>query len=491
MLNNTDLEIIQSQVSGGDKLKYSLDVETFLKILENSYDEIFVLDQSERVIYVNCASERHYGMKASEILGKTISELNKQGYWYPTITPYVRKNKNKVTLEQTTFTGRKLLTTVTPVVNNNDEIELFIFNSRDITQLELMKQELTAKLKELNYIKNDKNINEFESLSEIIAHSIKMKEIIKLSELFAGADINILLLGESGTGKGLLAKHIHRHSLRKDGPFLPINCAAIPEDLLESELFGYSGGAFTGAIKGGKKGLIEMADKGSLFLDEIAELSPRLQAKLLQFVQDRTYIPIGSTEIKTADVRILTATNQNLYLKVREGKFRQDLLFRLNIVEINIPPLRERPEDILALTSFFIGKFNKKYNVSRELSKEAVSILCRYSWPGNVRELENFIERLVVAVQEHEIKPRHLNGLQTQIPDNGLEGIIKIDDSFPTDLSFDLFMEKVTRELIVNVAHKYGSSRKVAKALKISPSKAARLMRKYLDDCQLETSVPE
>lgn len=461
------------------RLRDGLSIETYRQILDNSYDEIFVLDRDGYVIYVNNVCERHYGLSASDVLGKHIDELNDMGYWTPNVMPLVRREKKRITREQTTFLGRRLLTTATPVLDEQGELRLVVYNTRDVTQLEAIKQELEVTRQALTNASKGRK-DDSETNCDIITHNKGMKELINFTEHVAGVDSNVLILGETGTGKGVFAKHIHKNSMRRNGPFITINCAAIPEELLESELFGYSHGAFTGANRSGKKGLIEIADKGILFFDEIGELSLRLQAKLLQFVQERQYIPVGGTEVKTADVRILSATNRDLLEMIDKEEFREDLYYRLNVIEINIPPLKERPEDIRALTSYFIGKFNKKYNLCRDISKECVNIFCQYDWPGNVRELENFIERLVVTVREHEIKPCHLTIAQRE-KFKGNPDISTAPETplISSNVSFDMYINKVEKELITKAVEKFGSSRKVAKALKISPSKAARLIRKY------------
>lgn len=473
--------MLNEYATNSKSLKTSLGEDVYKQILDNSYDEIFVLDRDGYVIYVNNVCERHYALKADDVLGRHIDELNDLDYWSPNIMPIVRREKRRITREQTTFLGRKLLTTATPVLNEKGEIIFTVYNTRDTTQLEAIKQELEVTRQALTASKGKNDSSE--NRCDIITHNIKMKQLINFAEQVAGVDSNVLILGDTGTGKGLFARHIHRNSLRKDGPFITINCAAIPEDLLESELFGYSHGAFTGANKSGKKGLIELADKGVLFFDEIGELSLRLQAKILHFIQERQYIPVGGTEMKTADVRVLSATNRDLLEMIGKGEFREDLFYRLNVIEINIPPLKERPEDVRALTSYFLGKFNAKYNVCRDISKECMDILCQYSWPGNVRELENFIERLVVIVREYEIKPCHLTLMQREKfkKNPNIPNTLNAPDisSFPSDMSFDRVIEKVEKELITNAVERFGSSRKVAKALKISHSKAARLIRKY------------
>ncbi|HHW41699.1 MAG TPA: sigma 54-interacting transcriptional regulator [Syntrophomonadaceae bacterium] len=487
---NNEVSGIANERIDGKESPVDLDAATLKKILDNSYDEIFVLDGNGRVIYVNNACERHYGMKVSEVIGKTITELIGLGYWHPPVTPIVHREKRRVTIEQTTYLGKKLITTVTPVFDEKGEIELTVHNARDLTQLEAVKYELEMTRHSLvNYRKKSKTDNPKRAFGEIICHSKKMKELVEFAEQIACVDSTVLILGESGTGKGLFARHIHKNSRRKDGPFLALNCAAIPEDLLESELFGYSNGAFTGAERGGKKGLIELANGGTLFLDEIAELSPRLQAKILQVIQERQFIPVGGTEVKKADVRIISATNQDLPDMVEKGSFRKDLYYRLNVIEINIPPLRERPEDIIPLVYFYIEKFNKKYNVCRDVSKECLETLCRYSWPGNVRELENLIERLVVSVRDNEIKTEHLPKLfQQEFKTERRTGNLTVDNntfSFPPNVPFDVIMREVEKELITRAYREYGSSRKVAKALKISQTKASRLIRKYCKNMEV------
>jgi PAS domain S-box-containing protein len=455
----------------------NLDIELLTKILDNSHEEVFVLDRNNYVIYVNSVCERHYGVSALELIGKSVYDLNKLGYWYPSLISIVREEKRRVTHEQTTHLGWKLITTVTPVFDQKGDIELIVYNALDITQLEAIKQELEKTQRALAEARNCSSDDKYSC--SIVTNNPKMKELIEYAERIAKVDSNVLINGESGTGKGLFAKHIHKSGRRKDGAFLAINCAAIPEDLLESELFGYVEGAFTGARKGGKKGLIESANNGLLFLDEIGDLSPRLQAKILQVIQDQQYFPIGSTEIKQANVRIISATNRNLIEMVKKGKFRKDLYYRLNVIQITIPPLRERPEDIEPLVYYYNSKICQKYGVCHDISKEVMNVLCRYNWPGNVRELENLIERLAVTIQDTEIKPRHLPEFQGQVFDEENNNSINLNALLPPNHSFDSFIEGTEKELITYYFGIFGSSRKVAKALRISNTKAARLIRKY------------
>ncbi len=240
-------------------------------------------------------------------------------------------------------------------------------------------------------------------VSEIVAESPKMKEILVLAKKVAESEATVLILGESGTGKEVLGSLIHHLSARKEQPFLKLNCAAIPEGLLESELFGHERGAFTGADKG-KLGLFEIAHQGTIFLDEIGDLSPPLQAKLLRVLQEGTFRRVGGVKEIKVDVRVIAATNRDLEQMVKEGSFREDLYWRLNVVTIKLPPLRERREDIIPLARFFLDKFNKKHGKRiKGFSKEALEALLSYHFPGNVRELENIVERAVILAEEEMI----------------------------------------------------------------------------------------
>ncbi len=257
----------------------------------------------------------------------------------------------------------------------------------------------------LNFSTLEKEVKQFKEILsvDIIAESPQMKNIVRYIENIASSDVTVLLTGESGVGKEVVAKLIHKKSKRKDKSFVAINCGAIPKDLLESELFGYKKGAFTGATSD-KKGLIEEANGGTLFLDEIGELPLDLQVKLLRVLQENEIRPLGSGKSKKIDVRFIAATNKNLEEMVEEGTFRKDLFYRLNVIPIHIPPLRERKEDILPLAKFFIKKFSLKYNVpEKELTKKAIYQLLKHNWDGNVRELEHTIERAVILTNSNKI----------------------------------------------------------------------------------------
>ena len=453
-----------------------LNRETLKMILDNSYDEIFVVDEKGVVLYVNSASEQHYGLKAKDMIGRDTRELVEQGYYFPFIIPEVLKKRKRIHAEQKTNVGKRLMVTATPVFNNKGEIELIVENSRDITQLEAFRQDL-EKANELvrRYRKEVKKLRESQLDNlDFIAHSDKMRSILELAQHIAEVDTNVLLLGETGSGKGVLARYIHKISTRKHGPFFAVNCAAIPHELLESELFGYCKGAFTGASKEGKKGLFELADEGTLLLDEIAEVPLQLQAKLLEVIQEHRFIPVGGVEPKEVDVRILAATNRDLKSMVKEKKFRNDLYYRLNVIEIEIPPLRERTRDIMPLIYLFLNRFDKRHGTRHQISKEVLDCLLEYNWPGNIRELEHIMERLSVTTRETTITPDNLPLYICNISDRASK------EFFNTLIPLKKAVEEVTRQLIVKAYKQWGSSYKVASALHISQTKAYRLLQKFV-----------
>ncbi len=440
-------------------------LEALLKILDHSSDEIFVLDGEQRILYVNQACERHYGLKPTDVIGKYNVDLFEKGYWKPSIVPEVYKRKKPCYMKQQTYIGAELMTCAIPLLNDEGEIELVVITSTESQTYRMLKA------KETN--DESKTTQEDGETDRIVTNSGKINRILTFCKKVAPTDSTILIQGESGTGKGVLAHFIHRISKRKSGPFLTINCAAIPEELLESELFGYSKGAFTGASKTGKPGLIEAADGGTVFLDEIGEMPLALQAKLLQVIQDKQFIPIGGSEMKKVDIRIIAATNQDLIKMVNDKRFREDLFYRLNVIDIHLPPLRERKEDIIPLTYNFLNKFNKKYHENKVISEECLNILIHYSWPGNVRQLENLIERLVV-ISDSVIQVADL-------PDIITDNVGQVTQlALPTSL--DKAIDETKRILIRKSYQTYKSSRKVAQDLDISQTKASKLIREYCGD---------
>ncbi len=456
----------------------SLNREDFKMILDNSFDEIFVVDSKGIVTYVNKVCKKHYGLDPSEIIGKNVSYLLSEGYYSPALAPIVFQNKQTVTVEQQTKTGIKLVVTATPVINKDGEVDFIVMNSRDITQLEELKQDLDKTKKLVKHYKN--KVDELsQQVSYFKGYSFrdeKMKLCLEIVKRVALVNSTVLILGESGTGKNVLAMDIHKMSERKDGPFICINGATIPEHLLESELFGYCRGAFTGADKFGKVGLVELAHGGTLFLDEIGEIPLGIQAKLLELIQERRFIPVGGKEHKKIDVRIVAATNRNLVQLIEEGKFREDLYYRLSVIEIDTPPLRERTHDIIPLLEFFLNKYDLMYKYSHKFDEQSLAVLKSYNWPGNIREMEHLAERIVVTVPEGYILPEHLPSKMFKIPSTHAHSNIVEEE-----LSNWKNLKKTSDEeaIIIRLYNMLGSSYKVANTLNISQSKVTRILRNY------------
>ncbi len=316
-------------------------------VFEYAFDEIFVTDEKGIVVRVNSTCERHYQLAAKELVGKHVKELQKDGIFYPSATLEVIEKKRPIELVQTTKSGEYLHVRTRPVFDEEGNLRRVISYSRDLTELYQLRQKVEEMDNQLKTYK--KELRETYEHEGLIFKSIAMQKIVETIKKVSVVDSTVLVLGETGVGKSRLVRHLHEVSNRKNESFYEINCAALPTNLIESELFGYSGGSFTGANREGKKGLLESAHKGTLFLDEIGEMPLETQAKLLQVLQEKTFRPIGGRELKKVDVRIVAATNRDLSMMVKQGTFRKDLYYRLNVIPIVIPPLRERTEDILPL----------------------------------------------------------------------------------------------------------------------------------------------
>ncbi|RST74082.1 PAS domain S-box protein [Siminovitchia acidinfaciens] len=441
------------------------DLNTLVKILDHSSDEIFVLDKNMKIIYVNDACKKHYGLDKEDVLGKTSLDLVESGYWTPSIFPEIFEKKAPIAVKQKTILGAELLTSAVPILNEKNEVEVVVTTAREMQSYKMIKA------------KEESNgaADQVEDPFAIITNNEKMKNVLKFAQKVAATNSTILILGESGTGKSVLAQYIHENSNRRNGPFLTINCAAIPGELMESELFGYTAGAFTNASKSGKKGLIESVEGGTLFLDEIGDMPLPLQAKMLQVIQDKKFIPVGGTKEKTVDIRIIAATNKNLAEMVENKTFREDLYYRLNVVDVKMLPLRERTEDIIPLTYNFLYKFNRIYETNKLITEDCLDWLAYYSWPGNVRQLENLIEKLVITSGD----VIGIEDLPEGIFSHGKQQIEKTSPS-----SLNEAVEQAKREMVRTSYKINRSSRRVAADLQISQTQAAKLIREYCQDLQ-------
>ena len=468
-------------ISEIEKISKELDLFKTMKnwldtIIDSSFDGLWICDHEGKVIRINKASERINQVKAEEVVGKNMRELITEGFFDKSVTLEVLRRKTAVTMIQQIKGDKRILVTGNPIFNEKGEIAFVVTNDRDITELDNLRGQLQeAQALAKGYISK---LSELEmkgvDLSNIIFRSEGMEIIIQVALRVAPVDTTVLLLGESGVGKGMIAKLIHKHSERSTGPFIRVDCAGIPDSLIESELFGYENGAFTGAKTEGKPGLFELANKGTLFLDEIGEIPLSSQSKLLRFLEDHEIIRIGGTEPKEIDVRVITATNKKIDEMVSSKLFREDLYYRLNVVPIHIPPLRERRDDILSLIFHFLNKFNHAYQKKKVLSPEVIETLSKHDFPGNIRELSNMIERLVVVTEKDRIEspdlPNSVTGfISRTIPHPFLSENIPLKDA----------LKKFESIIIEKTIQKYGSQHEAAKILKVDQATISRKMKKY------------
>lgn len=450
----------------------------FKQIIDNSYDEIFIADGEGIAIYCNDSFEKNYGVKREELIGRHVNYVLDNDYVDVLMFDDVIKEKKSITYKQKTKAGRTILNTSSPILDENGEVEYVVENCRDITENELLYNALNYTKSQLEKQKtvNSKQEGFKDNFKDFKSNA--MLYVISKTDRFINKDVNILITGASGTGKTSLAKYIHKNSNRKNNKFVSINCTTIPESLMESELFGYMKGSFTGALNSGKKGLVEEAEGGTLFLDEIGDIPLNLQAKLLELVQEKQYTPIGATVKKSADIRIIVATNKNLRELVKKGEFREDLYYRLNVVQIEMPKLSDRKEDIAILIDYFINYFNNKYSLKVSIDEFTRECLLGYSWQGNVRECEYLIEYLVLNAQNGIINSNDLpkNILNEYLYDSEDIDVTLINDTLTT---YKELMEDAESNIIKTFYKKHNSSYKLAKALNISQSTANRLIKKY------------
>lgn len=380
-------------------------------ILNNCNGSIFVADNQGKITWFNDKAAQLCD-SVNLFFGQSIEALERDRFFFLSIVRVVLREKKAKTILQGGIHESRVIVTGTPIFDTSGEVSQIVVYCQDFdglfenlqsfldpkeleeleSQLANVDEKTETLFSELRQLRKDNLYNK--KLAHFVSR--EMRSVLQQAEKIAKVDSIVLLLGESGVGKDVLATTIHQQGSRKDGPFIKINCGAIPENLLESELFGYEPGAFTGAGNKRKLGLFEVANGGTLFLDEIAELPPLLQVKLLHVIQERAFLRVGGSHPISVDVRIIAATNKNLMEMVAAGTFREDLYYRLNVVPIVIPPLRKRKEDVPQLILHFLDTFNRKYQRNRQISAEVMEILMDYDWPGNIREVENLIERLVV-----------------------------------------------------------------------------------------------
>ena len=423
-------------------------------IFDNLYNGIYIADGNGVTIGVNKTFEEMSGFTNQELAGKSLYDLvGPDNYFSGSASLLVLERKCPATATYSTSTNRKFLVKGRPIFDQQGEIKYIINTIWDLTVVQYSQQ-----------IDDDTARNQLLSEDDLVTCSEKMMAVIDLALRVAVTDSTILLTGESGVGKSLLAKTIHRSSERKQKSLIQINCAAIPESLIEAELFGYEAGAFTGADAKGKLGLLDMAKGGTVFLDEISELPLHLQSKLLGVIQDKEFYRVGGRQVQKVDIRLITATNKNLAELVDEGKFREDLYYRLNVVPINLPPLRERREDIPPLIQHFTDKYNRKYNSYKKFSNDLINQMVGMAWKGNIRELENVVERSIVTTAENYISPE-----KAQIPG--------VEKAIPPGVGLKNLLAEREQEILLHAQKQYRTTRRIAAALDISQASVARKLK--------------
>ena len=441
-------------------------------MMDSIHDNVVISDRTGTILWVSPSCETTYGIPREDFIGHTSKEMEERKIWDPAVAPMVLEAKKKITLLEETQQGEKLVVTGIPVLDENNEVKRVVSYSFDPSYiLELSEQYKNMENLVSRYSAELSEYREKEMLLPgVVSQSPEMKAVQNLLLRVAKVETTLMITGESGVGKSLIARKIHQHSPRNKGPFIEINCGSIPENLLESELFGYEPGAFTGAQKQGKVGMIELAQEGTLLLDEIGELPPALQVKLLKVIQDKVVTKVGGTKPIPVDFRLIAATNKNLKEMVAQGEFREDLFYRLNVVPIPIPPLRERREDILPLIDAFLKGANEKYGWEKTMSGSLIHTLIQRDWPGNIRQLKNMVERLAVLSDGDRISDETLVGTEHALPD------------FHGDETHSLkeTLKLVEKKIIQKAYARHGTTVGVAKALSISQSSAARKVAEYV-----------
>ena len=449
-------------------------MEDLQEIIEGSFDGILVTDGEGNVQLVNQGYVHNTGIPKEQLLGHNMQELINPVWMKDSVVFLVKKQRAPVSLRHTTQNGNKVIVTGMPIFNEAGEIKRIVVNSRDISEIYALNHQLQeAKNMERIYMESLNSVHASEQNKEnLIIHSAAMQQVFRIAKRLSAFNSNVLITGESGVGKEEVTRYIHRNSLRAKRPFVAVNCGAIPENLLESELFGYEGGAFTGALKTGKAGLFEAANGGTLMLDEVGEMPLSLQVKLLRVLESREVVRIGGNQAIPVDVRIISATNQDLEEMAKQGKFREDLYYRLNVVRLDIPPLRERPEDIPPLSLMFINRFNSQYGMNKQFTYPVLRELQKQVWRGNVRELKNTIENMFVLSSRDYLQIQDLPWRRDREQE-------PIKHEQTAVQSLDEAVADFERQLLQSARQRCGSTRQMAAELKVDQSTVVRKMKKY------------
>jgi PAS domain S-box-containing protein len=455
-----------------------------------SYDGIAVLDADGVFLDVNAAFERLTGIPRDRWVGRRVQEMQKlPDVPKQSATLRALSGKGPATTLVNIRGGELVMITASPHLGPDGEVRRVILNMRNITQLNALKHQLerergSAKLADLEQARRRWIVSRLSDadMDELVVASPVMVDFLSTVAEIADVDSTVLLDGETGTGKGMVARFLHRLSSRAAKPFVEVNCGALPESLVESELFGHEPGAFTGSLRTGKKGQFELANGGTIFLDEIGELPLPSQAKLLQVLDDKEIRPLGGTSPRRLDVRVICATNRNLHDCVAQGRFREDLLYRIEVIPLHIPPLRERPEDRKGLLYAFLDLFNRKHGRNKVFSLEAVAVLTSYAFPGNVRELRNLVERVVTTTRGEEVGvedlPAPIQALATGPAAIAAREAI-VEESLAEVVDYRARVEKLERQMLHHFARSCRSTYEIARRTGLTQSAVVRKLKKY------------
>jgi PAS domain S-box-containing protein len=444
-------------------------------IINSTSEGLWICDADATVLRVNPASERLNDIRARDVVGRNMRDLVAEGLFDRSATLEVIRTRAPVNMLQSRG-GRTLMLTGAPVFDDAGQLIRVVVNEKDLTEIDALRRQLEEQEALKDRIRDqmlERQLEESES-QRFIARSPPMQRALRQAIKVAAVDSTVLLLGESGVGKGLVAELIHKHSSRAKRPLIKINCGAIPESLIEAELFGYEKGAFTGAQASGKAGYFEVADGGILFLDEVAELPLSSQVKLLRFLEDGRVTRVGGTQGRDLDVRILAATHRNLHAMVESGAFRLDLYYRLDVIPLHIPPLRQRSDCIVPALRHYLDHFGERVGVRRRFSRAATEALLAYSWPGNMRELMNLCERLAVMTEGEVIEVADLPADIAAVPGRSADAA-----GWPEGATLARAIEETERAMLLRARKRHGSQTRMAAVLGVDQSTVARKMKRY------------
>lgn len=453
----------------------------FKEVVDSLDDSIFITDNEGLVLYVNPAYEKNTGVHSDEVLNKYVPDLVAKKVFTGGATMDVIKYKKKAFRLSTTFRStppRIGYAVGVPIFNNENELRQVVVSSRPILTLGALQEDYERFLDEINKIHTPSTVRIIDNLSNdesthLIGSSQALKKVWSIIDRVADTDATVLITGESGVGKEIVADEIYKKSCRNNKPFIKVNCASIPSNLLESELFGYEKGAFSGANTTGKQGLFEMANNGTLLLDEIGDMSMDLQVKLLRAIQNKEITKIGGTKNISLDIRFIASTNSDLKQKILRGEFRSDLYYRLSVIPIHIPPLRERISDIQQLCTHFISKYSKKHGRYISLTKNQLHLLELYNWPGNIRELENVIEYLTIC-----------SSGTGEVEDDMIKGLLStnIENPIPSKIPYSDLNNNIEyheKKMIEDVLRTTKNLREAGVLLNINASTVSRKIKLY------------